>query len=102
MSVLPPDHPIDAARLPVMLSTLRLPSIGRHWEGFASRADLEGWGAARYLSALCEHELADRAARRIARHLAEAGLPRGKTFAKIRVRRRPDRSQGPSDGPRRG
>ena len=27
-----------------MLSTLRLPTIGRHWEGFASRADLEGWG----------------------------------------------------------
>lgn len=81
MSVLPPDYQIDAARLPVMLSTLRLPSIGRHWEGFASRADLEGWGAARYLAALCEHELADRAARRIARHLAEAGLPRGKTFA---------------------
>ena len=81
MSALPPDHQIDAARLPVMLSTLRLPSIGRHWEGFASRADLEGWGAARYLAALCEHELADRTARRIARHLAEAGLPRGKTFA---------------------
>ncbi len=81
MSALPPDHQIDAARLPVMLSTLRLPSIGRHWEGFASRADLEGWGAARYLAALCEHELADRAARRIARHLSEAGLPRGKTFA---------------------
>ena len=49
MSVLPPDHQIDAARLPVMLSTLRLPTIGRHWEGFASRADLEGWGAAAIL-----------------------------------------------------
>ena len=38
-------------------------------------------GAARYLAMLCEHELADRDARRIARHLAEAGLPRGKTLA---------------------
>lgn len=31
--------------------------IGRHWEGFASRADLEGWGAARYLAALCEQSV---------------------------------------------
>jgi len=29
---------------------------------------------------LCEHELAERATRRIARHLAEAGLPSGKTL----------------------
>lgn len=75
------DITIDAARLPVMLSSLRLPSFGQHWQGFAARADREGWGAARYLAALCEHEIADRDARRIARHLAEAGLPRGKTFS---------------------
>lgn len=75
------DTGIDATRLPVMLSSLRLPSFARHWKGFAARADREGWGAARYLAALCEHELADRDARRIARHLAEAALPRGKTFA---------------------
>jgi DNA replication protein DnaC len=75
------DMTIDAARLPVMLSSLRLPSFGQHWQGFAARADREGWGAARYLAALCEHEIADRDARRIARHLAEAGLPRGKTFS---------------------
>lgn len=75
------DTAIDATRLPVMLSSLRMPSFARHWKGFAARADREGWGAARYLAALCEHELADRDARRIARHLAEAALPRGKTFA---------------------
>lgn len=75
------DMTIDAARLPVMLSSLRLPSFGQHWQGFAARADREGWGAARYLAAFCEHEIADRDARRIARHLAEAGLPRGKTFS---------------------
>ena len=81
MSSLPSDTQIDAARLPVMLTELRLPSICRHWETFGARADREGWGAARYLAALCEHELADRSSRRIARHLAAAGLPRGKTFA---------------------
>jgi DNA replication protein DnaC len=60
---------------------LRLPTIGRLWEGFAVQADKEGWGAARFLAALCEHEIADRDQRRIARHLNESGLPAGKTFA---------------------
>jgi DNA replication protein DnaC len=72
---------IDAARLPLMLTSLRLPTIGRYWEEFAARSDKEGWGAARFLAALCEYELADRSQRRIARHLQEPGLPRGKTFA---------------------
>ena len=60
---------VDAAQLPLMLTTLRLPTIGRLWDSFAERADSEGWGAARYLAALCEHELAERTTRRIARHL---------------------------------
>jgi DNA replication protein DnaC len=72
---------VDAARLPVMLSSLRLPTIARLWPGFAERADREGWGAARFLAALCEHEMAERSERRIARHMAEAGLPDGKTLA---------------------
>ena len=72
---------VDAAKLPVMLNTLRLPTIGRLWQEFGARADREGWGSARFLAALCEHELADRATRRIARHMAESGLPHGKTFA---------------------
>jgi DNA replication protein DnaC len=72
---------IDAAKLPVMLSSLRLPTIGRLWQGFADRADREGWGAARFLAAVCEHELAERTDRRIARHMAESGLPAGKTLA---------------------
>src|SRR5512144_2572053 len=71
---------VDAARLPLMLATLHLPTIGRRWQSFAQRADAEGWGAARYLAVLCEHELAERAQRRIARHLRESGLPAGKTF----------------------
>ena len=37
---------VDAARLPLMLATLHLPTIGRHWQSFAQRADAEGWGAA--------------------------------------------------------
>src|SRR5690348_6191769 len=72
---------IDAARLPVMLTALRLPTIGRIWQALGAHADRDGWGSARFLAALCEHELADRQTRRIARHMAESGLPHGKTFA---------------------
>ena len=72
---------IDAARLPLMLTSLRLPTIGKLWAPFAAQADKEGWGAARFLAALAEHELAARDQRRIARHLRESELPAGKTFA---------------------
>ena len=71
----------DAARLPLMLTELRLPTIARLWPDITARADKEGWPAARLLAALAELELADRARRRIERHLAEARLPPGKTLA---------------------
>jgi DNA replication protein DnaC len=70
----------DAAKLPLMLTELRMPTIGRLWQEFGARADKEGWGSARFLAVLCEHELAERATRRIARHLAESALPPGKTL----------------------
>jgi DNA replication protein DnaC len=71
----------DAAKLPVMLNALRMPTIGRLWQELGERADREGWGSARFLATLCEHELAERTTRRIARHMAESGLPAGKSFA---------------------
>jgi DNA replication protein DnaC len=70
----------DTAKLPLMLGALRLPTIGQLWQEFGAQADREGWGAARFLATLCEHELAERAARRIARHLAQSDLPAGKTL----------------------
>jgi DNA replication protein DnaC len=73
-------HPIDEARLGLMLNELRLPTIKTLWPRFAEQADREGWPAARFLAAIAEHELAERANRRIARHLAEAHLPPGKTL----------------------
>ena len=71
---------VDTARLPLALAELRLPSIARLWPEFTERADREGWPAARLLASLAELELAERARRRIERHLAEAHLPPGKTF----------------------
>ena len=70
----------DAAKLPVMLTTLRLPTIGRLWQEFGARADREGWGAPAS-SPPCASTNWPSGTRRIARHLAEAGLPPGKTLA---------------------
>jgi DNA replication protein DnaC len=71
---------VDAARLELMLTELRLPTIKAMWNAIAAQSDKEGWPAARLLAALAEHEMADRSQRRIERHLAEARLPIGKTF----------------------
>jgi DNA replication protein DnaC len=74
------SDPIDTARLSLALGDLRLPAIKGIWPEFAARADQEGWPAARFLAALTEHEIAERARRRIERHLDEARLPPGKTL----------------------
>ena len=71
---------IDTARLPLLLTELRLPAIGRLWQQMAERSDREGWPAARFLSTLAELETAERGRRRTERHLAEAHLPADKTL----------------------
>lgn len=71
---------VDTAKLPTLLTALRLPTVARLWPDFCARADKEGWPAARLLAALAELELAEREQRRIQRHLAEARLPAGKTL----------------------
>lgn len=71
---------IDTARLTLALNELRLPAIKALWPRFTEQADKEGWPAARLLSTLVEHELAERDRRRIERHLAQARLLPGKTL----------------------
>ena len=71
---------VDTAKLPTLLTALRLPTVARLWPDFCARADKDGWPAARLLTALAELELAEREQRRIQRHLAEARLPAGKTL----------------------
>ena len=63
-----PSDPIDTARLSLALGDLRLPAIKLIWPEFAARADKEGWPAARFLAALTEHEMAERARRRRRHH----------------------------------
>jgi DNA replication protein DnaC len=71
---------VHAARLPLLLTELGLPAFGRLWQQMAERSDREGWPAVRFLSTLAELETAERARRRIERHLAEAHLPADKTL----------------------
>jgi len=71
---------VDTAKLPMLLTQLRLPTVGRLWPAIAETADRESWPAAKTLATLLEHETAERAQRRTARHLLEARLPTGKTL----------------------
>lgn len=70
----------EEAILPILLKQLRLPTMAALWEEMSQQADLEGWGSAKCLKALCEHELTGRTNRRIVRHLKESCLPLGKTL----------------------
>src|SRR4249919_3392786 len=71
---------IEAARVELLLSELRLPGFKLSWAKLAEQSDKEGWPAARFLAALAEHEVADRRCRRRERRIIEARLPAGKTL----------------------
>jgi DNA replication protein DnaC len=75
-----PATSIDAARVELLLSELRLPAFKAVWPSLAEQADKEGWPAARFLAALVEHEMIERGRRRFERHLEEARLPPGKSI----------------------
>jgi hypothetical protein len=72
----------DTARLPLLLTMLRLPTVAKLWPGIGETADTEGWPAARTLATLLEYEVAERANRaplailpRHAFHLARLSCP---------------------------
>jgi DNA replication protein DnaC len=71
----------DTGSMGLMLNELRLPTIGRLWSEFAQRSDKEGWQASQLLGVLFEHELAERAKRRLERHRVESQLDPTKTLA---------------------
>jgi DNA replication protein DnaC len=81
--------PADAARIELALTELRLPTMKLMWSKLAGEADKEGWPAARFLAALTELEIAQRAHRRFERNLAESQLPKGKTFSTFNFERVP-------------
>ena len=64
----------EGSRLGMILTELRLPTIKRLWEPLAGQSNKEGWTAEHFLSALMEHELAEREIRRLERHRLESQL----------------------------
>jgi DNA replication protein DnaC len=63
-----------SARLGMMLTDLRLPTIKRLAGDLCAQSDLEGWPAHRFVEALLEHEINERERRRIDRHSHDSGL----------------------------
>jgi DNA replication protein DnaC len=71
----------DAARLPLMLAELRLPTIKRLWPELAEQSNREGWPAERFLGMLLEQEVNERETRRLGRARVDSQLPLDKTLA---------------------
>jgi DNA replication protein DnaC len=69
------------ARLDLMLTELRLPSIKRLALDLCAQSDREGWPGNRLLEALFEHEMNERDVRRIERHRAESALTADKRLS---------------------
>lgn len=71
----------DAARLPLMLAELRLPTMKRLWAELAEQSNREGWPAERFLGLLLEQEVNERETRRLARARIDSQLPADKSLA---------------------
>jgi DNA replication protein DnaC len=71
---------MSAASLPILLRSMRLPTIAREYEQALQRAEAENWGYKRFLSYLFEAEANDRLQRKIERQLKESRLPDDKTL----------------------
>lgn len=74
------DRHRDAAALPLLLKELKLGTVLRHWEAVADQAHQAHWTHSQFLMNLVELEVAERKQRRIARYIAAAKLPVGKTI----------------------
>ena len=74
---------MSAFSLPILLRSMRLPTIAREYDQAVQRAETENWGYQRFLSYLFEAEASDRLQRKIQRQLKEANLPAGKTLESL-------------------
>jgi len=79
--------------LPMMLKNLRLPAFEQHFETYQEQASEQAWGYGKYLSKLCEDEIARRYEVRIRNWTKEAKLPRGKSFSTLAIDELPNAIQ---------
>jgi DNA replication protein DnaC len=82
---------MSAASLPILLRSLKLPTIAREHEAAITRAEAENWGYSRLLAFLVESEANDRLQRKIQRQLKDANLPPGKTLESLDQKKLPDK-----------
>jgi DNA replication protein DnaC len=66
-----------------LLKELKLPLFIRHYQQHQEQAIDKGYGHIRYLSGLCEQEVADRYQKRVQRWTREADLPLGKSLSNL-------------------
>jgi DNA replication protein DnaC len=69
----------------LLLKELKLPGFQLHYQRHQEQAIEKGYGHVRYLSGLCEQEVADRYQKRVQRWIREATLPAGKSFANLNL-----------------
>lgn len=69
--------------MPIMLRSLRLPTIQREYGSLSKQAEAKNWSFEQYLKMLLELEISERAQRRIERLLKRSGLPEGKNLATL-------------------
>lgn len=69
----------------LLLKELKLPAFSRHYQCHQEQAIEKGYGHIRYLSGLCEQEIADRYQKRVQKWTSEAKLPAGKRFANLNL-----------------
>jgi DNA replication protein DnaC len=69
----------------LLLKELKLPAFSRHYQRYQEQAIEEGYGHVRYLSGLCEQEVADRYQKRVQKWTSEAKLPAGKRFVNLEL-----------------
>jgi DNA replication protein DnaC len=71
------------ASLAIMMRALKLPTVARHAEEVAQKAEREGWTFGQYLHHLAELEIHERRRRRTERYLKESDLLPEKTLATL-------------------
>lgn len=82
---------MSAASLPILLRSLKLPTVAREHEAAVARAEAENWGYGRFLSFLVESEANDRLQRKIQRQLKESNLPAGKSLDALDQKKLPEK-----------
>jgi DNA replication protein DnaC len=69
----------------LLLKELKLPAFSRHYQYHEQQAIENGYSHIRYLSGLCEQEIADRYQQRVQKWAKEAKLPPSKRFANLNL-----------------